>query len=297
MKFTALFLGISLIVFFWGEIKGAVAPGPGNNKKEKSMGKGNSLPESPGIRIVKRWEMPELLTEISGVSYVDADRFACVQDELGTIFIYNTKTSTIEKEIPFGDIGDYEGIAMVNEVAWVIRADGRLFEVNNINTGKPEVKEYATHLTIKQNVEAVGYDKNNNRLLLTIKDGEPGNKEYKGIYSFDLVIRKMPAQPVFKIDLQHEVFSNGNNSKKKNEEFMPTAIALHPVSREIYITDGPSGKLLVMDAEGNIKKLYQLNKNEFSQPEGITINPDGEIFIANEGKKDPGAILKIEIAE
>lgn len=42
--------------------------------------------------------------------------------------------------------------------------------------------------------------------------------------------------------------------------------------------------------------FYQLG-NEFEQPEGITFQPNGELFIANEGSKKAGNILNVEIKE
>jgi len=56
---------------------------------EKSNGNGSVT----AITIVKKWDMPKSLAEISGLSYMDRQRFACVQDELGKIFIYNTTSS------------------------------------------------------------------------------------------------------------------------------------------------------------------------------------------------------------
>src|SRR5688572_31418262 len=49
-----------------------------------------------GIKILKRWDMPEVLKEISGIAYMDAKHFACIQDEIGIIYIYNTETRKIE---------------------------------------------------------------------------------------------------------------------------------------------------------------------------------------------------------
>jgi hypothetical protein len=48
-----------------------------------------------------------------------------------------------EKEISFGAPGDYEELAVVGETIWVLRADGKLFEVNNMNAAKPSVKNIA----------------------------------------------------------------------------------------------------------------------------------------------------------
>ena len=248
-----------------------------------------------GITVTKKWEMPKQLLEISGLSYIDGQRFACVQDELGTIFIYNTASSSVEKEIPFGGTGDYEGLAVVGENVWVLRADGKLFEVSNINTEKPAVKEYGTHLTVKQDSEGLCYDKKNNRLLIAIKGAEIATEDYKGIYAFDLSSKKMDQQPVFKIDLLNEVFESNGSGKKKKGSINPSGITIHPVSGEMYITDGRNSKLLITDATGVIRKLYQLNSKEFSQPEGIAFNSAGDLFIANEGTNQPGNILQVKI--
>jgi uncharacterized protein YjiK len=257
----------------------------------KSNGKGST---DATITIVKKWNMPKELTEISGLSYIDEQKFACVQDELGKIFIYNAASSSVEKEILFGAAGDYEGLAVVGENVWVLRADGKLFEVSNVNAAKPSVQEYNTPLTVKQDPEGLCYDKKNNRLLIVIKGAEPGSENYKGIYAFDLNSKKMDQQPVFKIDLQNKVFGNGSDKKKKNT-INPSDISIHPVSGDMYIIDGHNPQLLITDAAGNIWKLYGLDSKEFAQPEGITFNPAGDLFIANEGTKQPGNIVQVKI--
>jgi sugar lactone lactonase YvrE len=151
-------------------------------------------------------------------------------------------------------------------------------------------------LTAKQNVEGLCYDKNNNRLLLAIKDEEPGNVNYKGVYSFDLASKEMAEAPVFKLDLTDKLLT-ADAGKKKADVINPSDIAINPVTGNIYITDGTKSKLLVTDPKGNVKAYYQLNSNEFVQPEGIAFKPDGELFISNEGKKQAGNIMNVVIAE
>lgn len=297
----ALVAVVAMVAFFWTDIRGTVSSFSGDSNKEKTAAVNTSEekdePASMGISIKERWDMPAALKEISGLSYIDAGRFACVQDELGKIYIYNTQKSAVEKEIPFAGAGDYEGLTIVNETAWVVRADGKLFEVKNYNT-QPSVEEYKTHLTVDQNVEGLCYDKNNNRLLLAIKDEERGDPGYKGIYGFDLATKKMPVEPAYKIDLTDALFvKSGKKKKKGGGGIKPSAIAVHPVSGDIYITDGPKAKLLVLDKNGKTKNFYQLDGKEFAQPEGITFNGEGELFISNEGSKMPGNILKLEISK
>ena len=43
--------------------------------------------EKESYKIIRKWEMPEDLNEISGIAYLSKDRVACVQDEEGILFI------------------------------------------------------------------------------------------------------------------------------------------------------------------------------------------------------------------
>ena len=75
----------------------------------------------------------------------------------------------------------------------------------------------------------------------------------------------------------------------------PSGISIHPLNGDMYIIDGRDPKLLIMDAAGTIKKLYLLNTKQFLQPEGITFSTAGDLFISNEGTKQPGNILQVKI--
>jgi uncharacterized protein YjiK len=256
----------------------------------EKKGKKKDKPEAgvqSGVRVEKKWELPEVLTEISGLAFLDKGRFVCVQDEKGSLFIYNTATEKIEKEIPFGAPGDYEGVTLSGNTAYVVRADGRLFEITGFDS-QPSVKEYNTPLTADDNIEGLFYDAANNRLLLAAKDGK-GTGGRKNVYEFSLASKKLADAPAYSIDPSDGLL--GSQGKKK---FSPSAIAIHPSSKELYIVDGPQSRLLVMDPSGRMKKVYQLGR-EFVQPEGITFTPEGDLYISSEGKKSPGTILKVQL--
>jgi hypothetical protein len=257
--------------------------------------KDTSLPDSSKdvVKITRSWELPSTLKKVSGIDYLEAGKMACIQDETGTIYIYNLESKSIEKEIPFGPPGDYEGIAIVNENAYVGCADGRILEILNFRSDKPIVKEYGTHLTIKQSVGGLCYDKKNKRLLIAVKGGEDGNKFYKSVYSFDLVKKTVPLKPAIKINLKDPVFNN-LQTKKLQMVFQPSDIGIHPVTRDFYLIDGVRSLLLVTDESGIIKSLNILNKTLFVQPEGVTFSPSGELYIANKGiKEEPGMLMLV----
>lgn len=261
-----------------------------NKKKDEK-----TINESSGaITVEEKWEVPSELKEVSGIAYMDNNRFACVQDEDGKVYIYNTSTSEIEKEVEFAGEGDYEGLALVDKAAYVVDSEGKIFEILNWESETPKVNEYQTSLTEEHNVEGLCFDADNNRLLLAIKDEEPGNIDYKGIYGFDLSSKQLNEEPVYKIDLTDQIFDKLD--EKDQEDFiMPSEINIHPQTDEIYITEGREPRLLVLDKNGNIKSLYRMDKRNFPQAEGLTFSPEGELFISNEGGKDAGTILKVSL--
>jgi uncharacterized protein YjiK len=306
LRIVIVIVIVALPLVFWGNIHAALKPAnrvqaqrTENNEDDKGAKKDRKNKEigteiiSPEVKVVRQWNLPAILTEISGLEYIDKNRFACIQDELGIIFIYDVNQSRIVKEIPFAGAGDYEGIAIDGTTAFIVRSDGLLYEVNHYEAVKPVVKEYKTHLT-NHNVEGLCYDKKNNRLLMAIKDKEPDHEDYKGIYAFDLASKKMATTPVLKIDLTDIVFKNITEKRAKNI-IQPSEIEINPVSGDIYITEGVHPKLLVLGADGSTKKLYQMSSSAFQQAEGITFTPEGELYISNEGKQGTANILKVEI--
>jgi len=249
-----------------------------------------SMPGSQLVEIQQKWNLPDILREVSGIALIDNDRIACIQDEDGIIFIYNLKTSKIEQQIEFGDSGDYEAIALVGSTAYVLRSDGSIFEVKDfLNQLAPAIK-HKTSLKGKYDFEGLCYDEQNNRLLLTIKDMD--EDEFKPIYAFDLSKKQLEPEPVFKINFNDPVFDI-LNEKKSHRMLRPTEIGIHPLTGNIYVLEAKNPKLLILDPTGKPLKLYVLKEEQFRQAEGMSFGKSGELYISNEGNQHPGNILQI----
>ena len=147
--------------------------------------------------IQQKWDLPDRLEEISGMDFIDDNRMAAIQDEEGIIFIYNLNSKKIEQEVKFGKSGDYEGLAIVNNDAFVLRSDGILFEIKNYLEKNPKVTKHETFIKAKHNAEGLCADLKNNRLLLAVKDRDPLSNNTKGIYAFDLKSKKLLKTPAF----------------------------------------------------------------------------------------------------
>lgn len=248
--------------------------------------------KSHTINGLSKWELPAILKEVSGIKYLGNNRFACIQDKMGTIFIYNTNDNKIEKEIPFAKPGNYEGIAIAGASAYVVQSNGTLYEVQDYEGATPLVKQYSTFLKAKNNVEGLTYDKKNDRLLLVTKGNAPRNHQYKGVYAFDLKSKRLAAKPVVKINLADPIFSS-IKGKNTDNTFQPSAIEIHPLTNDIYIFQGNDPKLLVMDAKGNMKKMYTYRPSDFSKAEGLAFSPEGDLFISNAGTTGAATIVKV----
>lgn len=244
-----------------------------------------------GVKIEKTWELPDVLEEVSGISFLDAQRVACVQDEKGKVYIYNLSSEEIEKEIHFAGNGDYEGVAVVASAIFVVKSNGSIYEIRNIEAEEPTVEEYSTRLSRNNDVEGLFFDQDKNRLLLVVKEKDPQASDYKGIYAFDLAKKQLLKEPAYKMRFEGRPFRKADRDDIQ-DIFKPSEVALNKAG-EVFVLEGVSPQLLVLDASGKTKSLYELDEDDFPQPEGLAFDPEGNLYISNEG--EPGTIHKVKI--
>ncbi len=286
MKILLNLLQISFLIFLLSGCQQTIAENINTENEPTAKVKSNGK-----IQIIKKYELPADLNEISGVVWIDKNTFACVQDEDGIIFIYDIDKEKITKEIKFADYGDYEGLALNGTTVYVQRADGVIFIVDDFLGASPIVKNYKTNLTAKQNIEGIAFDKINNRLLSSVKDKEPGKLDYKGVYAFDLNSLSMIEDPIFKVPVKDNRFADF-----KKSIFYPSGLAISKTNGNIFMVDGRQGGLMVMDTKGNIVEVYKLDAKDFAQAESITFDDEGNIFISSEAGKEKAHISQIKIS-
>ncbi|HEX6334450.1 MAG TPA: SdiA-regulated domain-containing protein, partial [Flavisolibacter sp.] len=72
--------------------------------------------------------------------------------------------------------------------------------------------------------------------------------------------------------------------KNDDEKFDPSAAAIHPINKRLYILASAGSLLVVTDTRGKVVAAYMLNQDLFPQPEGIAFAPNGDMYISNEGR-------------
>ncbi|WP_343631011.1 SdiA-regulated domain-containing protein [Fluviicola sp.] len=252
--------------------------------------------------------LPAELREVSGITSIDAKTLGCVQDEAGTVFIYDLKNQTIKHRIHFAGPGDYEGIAAVGKDLFVLRSDATLFHIHNFQSEKWSLDSIATGIPNKDN-EGLCFDAKNNRLLIGSKSKVAKGAEFKNlrtVYAFDLKKNKLDQEPLYRYDINSiKDFAARNkielptkpSKKNPNEEepalkFQISGLYIHPESKLLYVLSASDYYLFVFNHEGEIIHLEVLDPQKFNKAEGIVIMQNGDLYISNEGQSgDPKILL------
>ena len=259
---------------------------------KKSISEEKEILENATYNLVKTWELPELLNEVSGIAWINDSILACIQDEEGVIYNYNLKTEEIVFDVQFSEAGDYEGVALNDTDAYILRSDGRIYEVLNFMSDSISVSHFDTPFNEDNNLESLTYNPKTKNLITVSKDEDLKEKNFKGLYEIPIATKIQKKSPVIKIDMNAEAFASFQK-KKAEKTFNPSDIAIHPKSGDYYIVDGKNPKLLILSASGTFNDLHQLNKFHFAQPEGITFSPDGKLYIANEAANGVATIMEV----
>jgi uncharacterized protein YjiK len=248
-----------------------------------------------------KYFLGEDLEEISGLSWFDGNRLACVQDESGRVFIYDPEADKVTKRIKFGRSGDYEGVEWVGDSLYVIKSDGTLLSFP-ATADEPVVTTTELPFTGDIDIEGLGYDPRSKHLLLAVKalrDSSDKLVPDKRVYAFDPVRRQLLPEPF--ITLRQDVLEafiktheRAKTNKKKEEKvvYKPSGVAVHPLTGEVYLLASEGKKLLVLDRQGTIRAAVQLSPRMLKQPEGICFAPGGDLYISSEGRGEDGFILR-----
>jgi len=248
--------------------------------------------------------MPYELKEVSGLSFKDTNRVFAINDEKGFLYTYNFAEGKVEAKIDFGKRGDYEAVTIIDSTVYIGESNGNIHVVD-LQQGK-KTDEFKTFLSKRNDTEGLCYDSINNQLLVACKgetEEKSNNRQTKGIYSFDLQSNTLSKTPFKKIQLIEEHltlkplnltdhFVSNLNINSRIKAFAPSAIAINPISSNIYILSSRGKILIVLDPNKALIGVYFLSKHLYGQPEGITFNKQGDMYVSNEAKSSHANILK-----
>ncbi|MEO7047628.1 MAG: SdiA-regulated domain-containing protein [Ferruginibacter sp.] len=223
--------------------------------------------------------LPQELDEISGIAYYPKDTsvFAII-DEDGLLFKIPILHPENTKQWSFDHKRDYEDVILRDSTFYVLVSNGNIIKVDFVNDSIVTQKIKFDEPSKKVNeFETLYYDDSVKNMVLMCKscDADKKKKVSSFIYedstnNFASYISLDPAAVAKKI---------GEDGKFV---LKPSAAAINPVTKDLYIVCSVNKLLLITDREGNLKNAYKLNPKIYKQPEGITFTPAGDMIISNE---------------
>jgi uncharacterized protein YjiK len=255
---------------------------------------------------ISKFTLPAELTEVSGLTDVDDNTVACLQDEAATIYLLDLRNGKVLEKHPFGPPGDMEGLTRVADGYYALRSDGLVYHLKGLR-GKLQLTD-SFHLKLpSQNIEGLGYDEARKLVLISPKDvqkGSPQVRDQRHVYAFDPATKKMMDKPVLSFSVRNIVIAaekagietpvkeTKNGVERSALKLRMSSIAVHPRTQHYYILSAVDQSLLVLDREGRFVDLHLLDDSLLPKPEGITFLPNGDLLLTTEGKGGPPRLVR-----
>lgn len=226
--------------------------------------------------------LPNELKEISGLAWVGENQLWVVEDESAEIFQIDPKSGEILEKMKFGKKADFEDLVVVEGTAWVMQSNGDIYRVTNPFVESNETTFFEFPNIGKRDMEAMLAAEDGRALWLFCKECkiDKGTEEASA-FRFDLETLQFDSLPFKKLE-RKDLASLFQNPNSKSLKIQPSSSAFHPIEKKIYMISSTGNWLSILDADLNPLETHWLDPKIFKQPEGITFDPSGNLYISNE---------------
>jgi uncharacterized protein YjiK len=109
---------------------------------------------------------------------------------------------------------------------------------------------------------------------------EDEKKSARALYELDIKKEALLDKPFLVIESKDLKAISGDKIK-----FFPSGVAVNPSTHDIYVISTKDTKCMAtFSHDGKLKTFTYLDKDLLEQPEGISFDPEGNLFISTEGK-------------
>lgn len=243
-----------------------------------------SSPDGYNLDKPVKMELGKVLNEISGLSYnTDDNTLLAISDSKRKVFqlsINRKKLKDMTGNVVPPD-SDIEDLVRLDSVIYMLASKGIIYEVPLHAQDTVGVIAYPFWSDAKNDFETLYYDPSLNSLVMLCKTCafEKAQGAHSA-YRFDLKTKRFDSSELYTI-YDKDV---ARLAKDDQVKFRPSAAAIHPFNKRLYILASADNILLIADTRGQAQEVYELDPNKFPQAEGIAFAPNGDMYISNEAK-------------
>ncbi len=244
---------------------------------------------APSFTRERTFQLDASLREISGLAPAGSHSVFAHNDEFAIIHEIDIDTGAIIRSFAFGQPtvnGDFEGIARVGDEIWLVTGDGRLLEGKiRKHAKRTRFNMYDTGVGKYCETEGLAPAPGPDSFFILCKKLLNDDANDLRIYQWSLADRFSDPKLVVNAPLASLA------PAAVAAEFHPADLSRIASSGNFWILDA-AGNLLEITAAGKLARYISLDRSLHPQSEGLAFLPDGQIAIADEGKKRE-AVLSI----
>lgn len=254
--------------------------------------KNANIPSPPSYKLgePEKINLPKGLNDISGLYFYPKDTsvFAVVDND-GTLFKIHLHPKVIIEKWRFDKKHDFEDIVLHEGIFYLLLSNGNIeklkYEGGNFKKSK---SFYPDTINNMNDFESMYYDDSLKKMMVVCKkcSGETTSEVPSWEYSMDSGTYQKSS---FKINV-------APLSKKLGDvefKFKPSAIAINPITNELFILSSVNKLLVVANRNGTAKDVYRLDPGIYKDPEGITFTTNGDMIISNEARGNQSSNILI----
>ena len=247
------------------------------------------------VKTLKKCALSDSLVEISGITFFQNERLLGIEDLHPILYEIklNDSAGVIINKLEFTqtdkDKFDFEDLAAIGDTVYALWSHGAIFKITRQEKGFVSEKT-KTGLKKENNTEGLAYDPFTGNLLVACKDDaglEDVKKSTRAIFEFDTKADSLKPEPFMLINK-----SDFENVAGEKVDFNPSAIAVHPVSHDIFVTSTKDTKCIAQFShDGKLKAFDYFDKEMLPQPEGICFDKKGNLYISTQARHGKPAYI------
>ena len=236
---------------------------------------------------IARWVLPKDLDEISGISLTPDGRLLAQGDERAQISEIDFRRGVVTKQFVVGAPvirADLEGIAVANDVMFLLGSNGILYEFREGGNGeRVNYTSIDTHLGKECEFEGLAYDSTLSSLLLACKNVDIKRaKDKMVVYRWKL---HGGGSRLSRLEVPLAPILEAINEK----DFHPSDITVDPFTGNYVLIAGIEEAMVQITRDGQFVSAHKLRGNHH-QPESIAITRDSILIIGDEATRQPAVL-------